>query len=154
MPAAAFIGFFVVFIVGAVALNLHLDRKRAIRRTGKVRLEAGPNMVPVVVGVPPDTAVAAARSAIRQLGGHEVTEIADRTVVGWIGSRWTNISSWAKYQLTITQATQADGTLLAACHCQARFSTMWFGMGRGHELATSLAREFTRQASLPQTLQA
>jgi hypothetical protein len=151
--AVAFITFFVLFIVLAVSLNLHFDRKRAIRRTGTVRLEAGFNLIPVVVGLQPEVAATAARSAIRQLGGHGLIELADRTVVGWIGSPWTNISRRAEYQLTITQSPQPDGTLLATCHCQARFSTMFFGMGRCHELATSLAKEFTRQASLPPTLQ-
>jgi hypothetical protein len=151
MVAAMFILAFLLLCAGGVLLVVFSDRKRSLGRLGPGQSASKviPFGIPVATFVDPERADQISRSAIHHIGGHEVTALADGTVIGWVGSSLTNIPSRAQYLVSISRADQPDGSIVLGCAGQPRFSSMAFGAGQGSVLAERLVAEVTALASTP-----
>lgn len=151
MAPAIFIAVFVAFIVGGALVIYLSDRRLAMGRAGRIGAQepALPMGTPVDVFVDPTAATQMARTAIQRIGGRDVTLRDDGSVVGWIGSYWTNIPSKAQYMMSVVRLVQPDGSVVLGCSCQPRFSTMMFGNRRSVDLTQRLVTELSSLAAAP-----
>jgi hypothetical protein len=151
MIAAAFILAFLVFCVGGLLLIFFSDRKRSIRRLGSTA--SAPNLIPfgtpVATFVDEQRAGQIARSAIQQVGAHDLTVLTDGTTIGWVGSSWTNIPRRAEYMVAVSREIQPDGSLILGCIGQPRFSNTLFGAGQSARLTRQLVAEVQTLVSAP-----
>lgn len=148
---AIFIAVFAVFIVGGALAIYRSDRRLAMNRAGRngAHEPSLPTGTPVDVFVDPAAATLMARTAIQRIGGRDITLRDDGSVVGWIGSYWTNIPSKAQYMIAVARMIQSDGSVVLGCSCQPWFSTMMFGNRRSADLTRRLATEVSSLAADP-----
>jgi hypothetical protein len=149
MVLTAFLGVFLAMCVGGAIVLMRSDRKRATRRASGTASQGKPlpSGTPVEVFVGPEAASEIARSAIQLVGAHDITNLDDGSVVGWIGSSVTNIPSRAEYMVAVSRVIQPDGSVVLGCSAQPRYSSMAFGGCRSAELTHRLVAEVTNLAS-------
>lgn len=130
----------VLFWVLSMALFVRLDKKWSIKRGRTIGTE-GPFAASSLTqaAVSPDSASVIAEGAIRQIGGHQIAIPDDRTVIGWIGSLWTNLPKRGEYELLVSHSLQDDGLVLFACRSRPRNSLQFIGPGISQRLAEQLA---------------
>jgi hypothetical protein len=147
--AAAWVTIFVAMCIGAAAVVIRSDRKRAVRAAagGARNLTTLPPGTPVDVFVDPSAASHIAAEAVRHVGGHDIKVLDDGSAVGWIGSSLTNIPSKAKYLVAVSRIAQPDGSIILACSSRPRFSSSLFGSRRSTDLTRRLVVEVTNLAS-------
>jgi len=148
---AIFLAAFVATIVGGAVVLYRSDRRLTTNRAARTgrRTPSLPVGTPVEVFVEPATATRMARTAIQRIGGNDITLMDDGSVVGWIGSYWTNIPSKAQFMISVTRTIQSDGFVVLGCACQPRFSTMMFGSRRSVDLTHRLVTEVSSLAADP-----
>jgi hypothetical protein len=151
MVLAAFLGVFLAMCVGGAIVLIRSDRKRATRRAPGTALQGRPLPpgTPVEVFVRPEAATQIARSAIQLVGAHDIRDLNNGSVIGWIGSSVTNIPSKAEYMVAVSRVIQPDGSVVLGCSAQPRYSSMAFGSRRSAELTHRLVSEVTNLASSP-----
>jgi len=134
----------VVFWAVSMALFVLLDKKWSIKRGRTIGTE-GPFAATSLAkaAVSPDAASVIAEGAIRQMGGHQVAKPDDHTVIGWIGSMWTNLPKRGEYELLVSQSLQPDGFVLFTCRSRPRNSVQFIGQGISRKLAEQLAAEIS-----------
>ena len=142
--------FLALCVIGAVVV-VRSDRKRATWAAGGVGADLSPLPpgTPVDVFVDRDTATRIAVRAVEQVGGRDIKVLEDGSVVGWIGSPLTNVPSKAEYMVAVARIIQPDGSVVLACSCQSRFSTMAFAGRRSADVTQRLVSEVTSLASNP-----
>ena len=145
---AVFLTLFLGLWVVAVFLHFRLDRKWSIRFRGRSGTEGRfTAVVQAGAAVPADVAARISRAAMEAVGGHQMTDVDDHTLIGWVGSNLTNIARWAEYQLLVTRAVQPDGSTLFTCCSRRRNPMVWLaGTDRSAALARQLAAEVVRRA--------
>jgi len=151
MVLAAFLGVFIAMCVGGAIVLIRSDRKRATGRAPGTAQQGKPLPpgTPVEVFVGPEAATQIARSAIQLVGAHDITDLNNGSVIGWIGSSVTNIPSKAEYMIAVSRVIQPDGSVVLGCSAQPRFSSMAFGSRRSAELTHRLVSEVRNLASSP-----
>lgn len=141
-------GFFTVFGLVAVTLATVTDR-RLMARTGRGYPPwRGPlaSAIPVETSVAPERALAIAREAVAMAGGADMMEVEPATIVGWIGSAWTNVPRKMQYQLAVSVMAGEGSDITFVCSAQPRFIAM-FGAQRSQQLAERLQSEIVSLAA-------
>lgn len=130
-------GFFTAFgLLMAIVVTVS-DRRLAVRTGRGYRPRRGPNAfaIPVETSVVPQRAMAIARRAVVMAGGSDVDVIEPATIVGWIGSVWTNAPQKQQYELAVSVMEGTGGGVVFVCSAQPRFSAALLGAGRSRQLA-------------------
>ncbi|MDA8343162.1 MAG: hypothetical protein M0007_13205 [Actinomycetota bacterium] len=133
-------GFFTAFGLFAAAVSTVSDRRVALRAGRADPPWRGPLAftLPVETPVAPERALAVARRAVVMAGGTDVEAVEPATILGWIGSSWTNVPSRQQYQLAVAVMAGADGGVLFICTARPRFASALLGAGRSQRLAELL----------------
>lgn len=151
MVLAAFLGVVLAMCVGGAIVLIRSDRKRAVRRVSGTAPQGRPLPpgTPVEVFVAPEVASQLARSAMQLVGAHEITDLDDGSVIGWIRSSVTNIPGKAEYVAAVSRVIQNDASVVLSCSVQPRYCSMALGRRRSAELTLRLVSEVTNVASSP-----
>lgn len=139
-PWPFLLGFFGAIGVVGLIISTLTDRKLLIQ-VGRPTPPWSGNYAaafPVRAAVTPDRALVVARQAIGHLHAHDVQTFDHHTVVGWVGSIWTNLPRWQAYQLAVVVIGQSYGTTELVCCARPRFSLAYFGGSMSRELASDL----------------
>ncbi len=142
---AAFLGVVLAMCAGGLIVLIRSDRKRAVRRVSGTAPHGRPLPLgtPVEVFVAPEVASQLARSAMQLLGAHEISDLDDGSVIGWIGSSVTNIPGKAEYMAAVSRVIQNDASVVLGCPAQPRYCSMALGRRRSAELTLRLVSEVT-----------
>lgn len=142
MPVGLVVSFFGTF--GTIALIL------AVRTDTKLRVDLGkPDApwsgtysawIPVDADVTPDKALTIARRAVSKAQAHDIRTLENHTVIGWVGSAWTNAPRQQAYQIAVVISAQPESLTQMICCARPRFSLVLFGAGMSQEWATRLQR--------------
>lgn len=139
-PWAFLFGFFTVFGIACVVVSTKADR-RVEGRDGVVDPAwnvANAFSLSVATGVPWDRSLTLAKGAVARVGGFDVNVVDNWTVVGWIGSAWTNHPSRQQYQMAVYISSGiGDGSQLT-CRARPRFKSSLMGAGRSQQLVMLL----------------
>jgi len=132
--------FFGAFGVVSLIISTRTDRKLLLQ-VGRPDPPWSGNYaaaLPVRAYIAPDRALEVARKAIGHLHASEVQNVDHHTVVGWVGSVWTNLPRQQAYELAVVVVAQPDGTTELVCCARPRFSLAYFGGSMSRELASDL----------------
>jgi hypothetical protein len=91
--------------------------------------------LPVDTDLSPQRALRIARSAIIQLDARDIRTIGNHTVVGWVGSFWTNIPRWTAHEVAVVIIVQPDGETQLVCCARPRLRLL---VGISREWASRL----------------
>ena len=86
----------------------------------------------------PHDAIGLARQAVLRLSPRNVVTVGDHSVIGWVGSVWTNVARWQAYEVAVVAIAQANGTTKLVCCARPRFSFAYFGGAMSQRLAAEL----------------
>jgi hypothetical protein len=131
-PWPLLLGFFGAFGLISLFGFTRMDRKLLVD-VGKPDAPwsgAGAAWLPVDTDLSPERALRIARSAIIQLDARDVRTIGNHTVVGWVGSIWTNIPRWTAHEVAVVIIAQPDGATQLVCCARPRLRLLGSGIGR------------------------
>jgi hypothetical protein len=83
------------------------------------------------------------------MGGREITQPDDWSVIGWTGSPFTNVPKWAEYELVVQLSTLPDGAILFTCSTRRRNPVGSVETGRSQELAWKLRSDIALRGHAP-----
>jgi hypothetical protein len=141
-PWAALAIFFGAFGVLLLVVTTRTDRKLLVQlgRSDAPWLGAYAASMPVEAAVAPDVAIGLARRAVVALRASDVTLVGDHTVVGWVGSIWTNMPRRQAYELAVVVTGRSEGLTQFLCCARPRSMLAYFGASMSQEWATRLQR--------------
>ena len=149
-PWALLIGFFTAFGMIIVALFCVSDRKLDME-IGKIDapwLGSNTSSMQVNLFVKSEIALDIAKCAVAKAGGWDITVIGQATVVGWIGSVWSNLPRSQSYQMAIVFCEASIGEIQFLCCARPRSKAALMGLKRSLELVSKLQNALLEMAEL------
>ncbi len=139
-PWALLYGFFTAFGVLVAIVGTVSDRRLAVRagRADAPWRGYPAFSLPVETSVAPEHALAIARRAVAMTGGSAIELVEPTTVIGWIGSVWTNAPQKQQYELAVAVMAGTGGGIEFVCCARPRFSSAAFGAAKCQLLAELL----------------